>query len=304
MLADLETPSPPVTLHQLAGGWQLGDPWAVAALVLQVASLAWYGAGMARLRRRGRSWPAGRAASFGAGVACLCVALVSGLASYDDSVFTAHVMQHLLLMMVAPPLLALGAPVTLAIQASPRSAQTAFVRLVHSRVVGVLTLPLVAAALYYGAMYAGFLTSLYPYALTHSLAHHLEHLAIFAVGCLFWWPMVATDELPHRPAYPLRILAMFVGMPFEVFLGVAVMNFSRPIAPEHTLSDTHTGGAVFWVASMAITFLAALVMVAQWMRAEERQAVREDRRAAAREARRVQTWEAARAAKGAPVKDL
>ena len=94
---------------------------------------------------------------------------------------------------------------------------------------------------------------------------------------------------------------MFVGMPFEVFLGLALMNLGRPIAVEHTLFDTHAGGAVFWGASMIITFAAALVMLDQWMNQEKRAAGRRDRKASAKEARRLQMWEAAWGVKGPPV---
>jgi putative copper resistance protein D len=297
LLADADQVSPPVQVHQLLGSWQLGHVFGLVAFLLQVAAAAWYVAAVVRLRRRGRSWSAWRTTAFLAGVAALDIAVVSGLASYDDQVFVVHVVQHLVLMMVAPPLLALGAPITLAIQAARRPLQGRIVRFLHNRLVLVLTLPLVAAALYYGSMYVVFLTSFYPFSLRHPLVHDLSHVVMFALGCLFWWPMIAVDQLPNRPAFQVRIIAMFVGMPIEVFLGVVVMNFGHPIAPQHTLSDTQAGGALFWGASMLITFAAALVMLAQWMTHEERRATRHDRVVSAGEMRRREIWEAARAAK-------
>ena len=131
-----------------------------------------------------------------------------------------------------------------------------------------------AAVLYYAAMYVDFLTSFYPFSLQHPLVHNLSHVVMFVFGCLFWWPMLAVDQLPNRPSFSTRIIALFVGMPFEVFLGLAVMNMAQPIASEHTLADTHAGGAVFWGASMLITFAAALAVLGQWMRQEERSAAR------------------------------
>jgi putative copper resistance protein D len=241
-----------------------------------------------------------------AGVAVLCVAVVSGLASYDDQVFAVHIIQHLLLMMVAPPLLALGGPVTLAIQAAKRPLQVRIVRLLHHPVVRFLAMPLVGALLYYASMYASLLTSFYPYSLHHDLVHNISHVVMFVIGCLFWWPMVGVDPLPRRLTMPMRLIWMFAGMPFEVFLGVAIMNFSRPIAPEHTLADTHAGGAVFWMASMLITLAAAVVILAQWMRHEERAAARLARVggaeiASVRPARNRDFWAAAWSAKaGSP----
>jgi putative copper resistance protein D len=242
-----------------------------------------------------------------AGVVIVCVAVISGLASYDDQVFVVHIVQHLLLMMVAPPLLALGAPVTLAIQAAKRPLQGRLVRVLHHPVVRVLTTPLVGALLYYSSMYATLLTSFYPYSLHHELVHSASHVVMFLIGCVFWWPMVGLDPLPRRPTLAMRLIAVFAGMPFEVFLGVAILNSSRPIAPEHTLADTRAGGAVFWAASMLITLGGAVIILAQWMRQEERMAARpapvggRDQLASPRPARQRDFWAAAWSAKaGSP----
>ncbi|MBO0715303.1 MAG: cytochrome c oxidase assembly protein [Acidimicrobiales bacterium] len=300
-------PSPPVKLHQLLLSWQLGDPLAALAFALQVLAVLWYGGAVLRLRRRGVRWSPARSTSFVAGVVVLCVAVVSGVASYDDRVFVVHIFQHLLLMMVAPPLLALGAPVTLAIQAARRPLQGRIVRLLHRRVVRFLATPLFSGLLYYASMYAILLTPYYRYSLQHELVHDASHVVMLLIGCLFWWPMIGIDPLPNRPTLAMRLIWIFAGMPFEVFLGVAIMNFSRPIAPEHTVADTHAGGAVFWVASMLVTLAAAVVILAQWMPQEERETLRQARAgsregtAAARPARQRDFWAAAWSAKaGSP----
>jgi putative copper resistance protein D len=301
LLADDIQPSPPVQVHDLLTAWQFGKWFSLIAFVLQVVVAVWYLGAVRRLRRRGRSWSAWRTAAFLSGVLALDIAIVSGLASYDDSVFYVHVIQHLVLMMVAPPLLALGAPITLAMQAAKRPLQTRIVNLLHQPVVRILTLPLVAAVLYYGSMYVFFLTGFYAFSLRHPGVHDASHLVMFVLGCCFWWPMVAVDQLPNRPAFSTRIIAIFVGMPLEVFLGLAILNLGSPIAPQHTLSDTHAGGALFWGASMLITFGAAMIILNQWMRQEERAGARRDRQPSVREARRLEMWQAAWGAKGPPV---
>lgn len=300
-------PSPPVKLHQLLLSWQFGDPLAALAFSFQVLAVLWYGGAVLRLRRRGVHWSPARTTAFIAGIVVLCVAVVSGLASYDDEVFVIHIIQHLLLMMVAPPLLALGSPVTLAIQAAKRPLQGRLVRLVHHPVVRVLATPLFSGVLYYVSMYAFLLTPFYRYSLQHPLVHDASHLAMLAVGCLFWWPMVGIDPLTHRPTLAMRLIWIFAGMPFEVFLGVAIMNFAKPIAPEHTLADTHAGGAVFWVVSMLITLAAAVIILAQWIRQEERATLRHARApdragiAASGSTRQRDFWAAAWSAKaGSP----
>jgi cytochrome c oxidase assembly factor CtaG len=197
--------------------------------------------------------------------------------------------------------------VTLAIQAAKRPLQGRLVRLLHHRVVRVLAAPVLSGVLYYASMYAILLTPFYPYSLHHELVHDAGHVVMLLIGCLFWWPMVGLDPLPNRPTLAMRLIGIFAGMPFEVFLGVAIMNFSRPIAPEHTLADTHAGGAVFWVASMLVTLAAAVVILAQWIRQEERATVRQARAgdrdgiAAGRPTRQRDFWAAAWTAKaGSP----
>src|SRR5579872_5676284 len=130
--------SPPVRLHELLTGWQT-DPLSLVALAVDATVVVLYLVGVRTLARRGRSWSRWRTTSFLGGVALVVVAVNSGLASYDDSVFRIHVIQHLLLMNGAPVLFALGAPMTLALQASDRRVQRGLLRILHSRVFGILT---------------------------------------------------------------------------------------------------------------------------------------------------------------------
>lgn len=271
--------SPPIHLHTLIDGFQFGSGTADVAFALQVLTAGLYLWGWRRLARRGRRWPAARAAAFLGGVLVLFIALVSGLASYDDSNFSAHVVQHMLLMMVAPPLLALGAPVTMALQASRRPVQSRLARILHTRGLVLLTAPLVIAPLYYASMWVDMQSSFYRYSLTHPFAHDASHVVMFSLGCLFWWPLVGLDELPRRPHPGVRLAMVALGMPFESFLAIALMNVSEPMAPNHTLADTHNGGSIFWIGAMSVTAVAILVAGAWWMRSEDREAVRADRRA-------------------------
>lgn len=272
--------SPPVRLHTLVTAFQFGHWAAALAFAFQIVAAGLYLWGVRRLARRGRPWPAIRTLAFMAGLFVLFVALVSGVASYDSEVFTVHVVQHLLIMMLAPPLLSLAAPVTLALQAGPRTLQTRLLRVLRSGPVEILSRPVLAASLYYVSMWIDMQTSFYPYSLEHPLVHNASHLAMFVFGCLFWWPVLGVDELPHRLGHPARFMLLAVGMPFESFLAIALMSTRSTIAPEHSLSDTHLGGSVFWVGAMTVTAVAVLVCGLQWMRSDERDAVRADRRPA------------------------
>lgn len=273
------TPSE-VTAHTLLTGFQTG-PLALLADGLEVLALVLYGLAMARMARKGRGWAASAAGFFGAGVLLVWVAIGSGLAAYDESNVTMHVIQHVLLMMVAPPLLALGRPVTLASQALGRRAQVTLLKIVHSRLVALLSFPVVAWLLYYGTMYVYFTTSVYPYSVAHPLFHDATHLWFFLVGYLYWQPLVGLDPVRWRLPYPARIASLFFGMPFEAFLGISIASLPYPIAPINTLGDTHAGGDALWVLSMAATGLCLAALVVQWFRHLERQTPREDRRAQA-----------------------
>ena len=267
-----------VTFHGLLTAWQT-DPLALTALTITLSAGVVYLVGMRRLAHvKGRCWPRWRAAVFLAGLAVIVVAVNSGLASYDDTDFAAHVVQHLLLMSAAPPLLALGAPVTLALQAAPRRAKTPLLKILHSPPLRLLHSPGVPVVVLLGTMYGYFLTPLYPYSLVHPLFHDLTHLGFLAAGCVYWWPIVGADPLPGRLGYPARLGLLVPPIPFDAFLGIAIMTMGRPIAPQNSLGDTHAGGAILWGFGELFTFAALAVIFVQWAAADERRQAREDRR--------------------------
>ena len=217
-------------------------------------------------------------AAFSAGIVVVFVAVGSGFAAYDTVSVTVHVIQHVLLMMVAPPLLALGKPVTLLTQAASRANQVRVLKVVHSPVVAALPFPVVAWFLYYGTMYAYFMTGLYAYSISHPLFHDATHLWFFAVGYLFWHPIVGLDPARWRWPHPVRMASLFLGMPFEAFLGIGIAQLPRPLDQINTLAATHSAGDTFWIVSMMATGLCLAVVVLQWFRQLDRETVRVDRR--------------------------
>ncbi len=276
-LAFGQAPHPAVSTHILLTGIQTG-PLSLVADAVELIVLALYGVGVRRLARRGRPWPLWHTAVFVVGMVAMWVAVGSGLAAYDDVNVSMHVIQHVLLMMVAPPLIALGKPVTLATQAANRANQVRILKVVHSRVVGVLTFPVVAWFLYYGTMYVFFMTGVYPYSVAHPLFHDGTHLWFFAVGYLYWHPLVGLDPARWRWPPLVRAVSLFMGMPFEVFLGIALTQLPTPLAPINTLANTHQAGDTFWILAMVTTGGWLAVVLFQWFRQLERETVREDRR--------------------------
>jgi putative copper resistance protein D len=251
-----------------------------AALVIGLAGW-WYLSAARRLAARGRRWPRRRTIPYLGGLVVLAIATQSGVAAADTTSFTAHVVQHLLLGMAAPVLLALGAPVTLALQSSQRELRARLIKLLHSQPVRVITHPVTAWAVFGGSMFALYFTGLYAATLRSTALHDLTHLVFVTAGCLFFWPVVSLDPLPHRLPYGGRMLYVLVALPFHTIIGVALTTQTQLIAPGLTLTDQQTGAGILWTAGELLGLVAMMIVAAQWMSAEEREALRQDRRLAA-----------------------
>ncbi len=266
-------------------------PQVVPLLLVAVLGTA-YLVGVRRLRARGDAWPVGRTLAFGAGgLGSFAVATVSGLAAYDESLFAVHMAQHMLLVMVTPVLLALGAPVTLALRTLPRRPRQVLLALLHSRPVALLSFPLLGWLLFVGSPFALYFSGWYEATLSSALLHELLHVHFLLTGALFFWPLLGVDPVPGRVSAPLRMLLVVATLPFHAFLGVAVMSVEPDgrglLAADHYLAlhplseavaQQEAGGGLLWATGELVGVLLLAVMTVQWMRASEREAVREDRR--------------------------
>ncbi len=271
--------SPPVQVHQLFAGWQT-DWMSFVALAIELGIALVYVLAVVRLARRGRRWSPWRTASFLLGTLAVVVAIQSGLASYDDSVFKMHVLQHLLLMNVGPIFYALGAPVTLALQASERKTQRRILKVLHSKAVEFITHPLLVLINFAGTMLIFFLTPFYQFSLEHPLLHEFTHLHFLVSGLLYWWLVVGVDPSRWRLSFPAKLGYLAVGIPTTVILGLALTQTNASIAPLfHTVSDTHAGGAILWIIGELFTLGAMAIIVIQWMVVDNRAALRGDRSA-------------------------
>jgi putative copper resistance protein D len=265
-------------------------------VILIGLSVGWYVWSVRRLAARGRAWPAVRTASFLLAQLLLVVALVSGLASYDDTNFTIHTIQHIFVGMLAPIFLALSAPITLALQASNRQVQTTLLKVLHSRPARVLTNPLVTWPLYGISLFVLYLTNLYAFSLDHGAVHQLIHVHLLVVGCLFFWPAIAVDPMPRPLNHGLRIAYLMLALPFHTLLGMSLESQTTPIAPGISLPDLHAGGGLMWVAGEATGLLCTLAVFVSWLRTDERAARRNDRVGEAAAAAQLAHWRATREA--------
>jgi putative membrane protein len=269
---------PAITLHTLLTDWT-GGPFAALVAVGLAAIAGWYVLSVRRLAGRGRRWSGWRTASFMAGLVAVELALGSSVASLSDFTFTSHVLQHLLLMIIAPPLAALGAPMTLLLQTSGRPVKRVALRGLHSGAFHVLSHPVPVFFLYYLSMYAFFLTGALGYAMAHMWLMDLINLGFLGGATLFWWPMVGLDPIPGGGLDPgFKIINLLIGVPIESFLGIALLMKSTSVAPIYTLTSTHTGGGVLWAATEVATIGALLPIYVQWTRADARRAARIDAR--------------------------
>jgi cytochrome c oxidase assembly factor CtaG len=286
-------PVQPLTPSRLLTGWHL-DP-VMAALLLAAAAAYLYGVWV--LHRRRDPWPWPRSLSFVVlGLGSAAVATQSALGAYDTVLLSVHMVQHMLLSMVAPVFLALGAPVTLALRTLTRTPRGWLLALLHSRVAKVLSFPAVAFALYVLSPWALYMTEWYDATLRSAYLHEALHVHFVAVGALFFWPLLGVDPVPGRVAYPFRLLTVFATLPFHAFLGVTVMGMSSLIAGEWYTSldrdwgptpaqDQEIAGGLLWGSGDVVGLVLFGVLFVQWVRESQREARREDRRLDRLEAR-------------------
>ena len=264
----------------------------VLPLVGLVLALCLYLRGVARLRARGDAWPWARTLNFCVlGLGTVAFALFSGLGTYDTSLFGAHMVQHMLLSMVATVFLALGAPITLALRTLPRRPRALLLSVLHSRVAKVVTFPLIPWLLFVGSPFALYFSGWYPATLAHPLLHELMHVHFLVVGSMFFWPLLGIDPVPGRVSHPFRMLLLFATLPFHAFLGIAIMSVPESgaglIARQHYLAihsvpeavfQQQVAGGLLWSSGDIIGLMFLIIVLAQWMKASDREAVREDRR--------------------------
>lgn len=281
-LADL----PPFTLSRVFTAWSL-DPF-LTVVTVWVTGLYLFGVYV--LRSRGDSWPLARTLSFVVpGMGAFFFATSSGLGTYDTSLLSVHMVQHMILSMMVPLFLALGAPVTLMLRTLPARPRRWLLALLHSRPAAVLSFAPLTFLLFVISPWALYFTGWYDASLHSTYVHEMMHLHLVLVGSLFFWPLLGIDPVPGRVQYPLRLLLVVLTLPFHAFLGVTIMGQkdliggswypSLPMAwlPDPA-ADQHVAGGILWASGDVVGLVFLAVLFTQWARASMREAKREDRR--------------------------
>ncbi len=220
------------------------------------------------------------------------LALVSPVDAYAEVSFSVHMVQHLLLSVVAPGLLAIGAPITLALRTLPAPAAGALAAVMRSRAVSILANPIVGWSLFVGVPIFVHTSRLFDRALTSSAWHALEHGLWIAAALIYWWPIVGVDPSPHRMGHGARLLSLALAMPFMSFLALAIYTADVPLYPAYAslpppwgpgaLADQRNAAAMMWVAGNLTLVVAMLLVAASWKRHDDerqrRLEMREDAR--------------------------
>ncbi|MEW2292398.1 cytochrome c oxidase assembly protein [Streptomyces sp. NPDC006743] len=282
---------PPFTLGR--GLEWSADPFFLVACLL---GLGLYGWGVVRLRRRGDSWPVGRTIAYVVGVLTVALVMCTKLNDYGMVMFSVHMVQHMVISMLSPILILLGAPITLALRALPVAAvrgrkgpRELLLALLHSRYVRIITHPAFTIPLFVASLYALYFTPIFDFLMGSRAGHIAMMVHFLAVGVAFFWPIMGIDPGPHRPGYLMRMLELFAGMPFHAFFGIALMMGSTPMVDTFrnppaslgidALSDQTAAGGIAWAFSEVPSVLVLLALLFQWYRSEQRQARRKDRAA-------------------------
>jgi cytochrome c oxidase assembly factor CtaG len=255
--------------------WQT-DWVSVTGIVLELVAVAAYCYGVARVSARGRRWPAFRTVSFVFGTASLALVLQSGFAAYDDDLLWVHMTQHLVLMMVAAPLLAMGAPVRLCFAAGSASVRHFVAEILHDPSMRLITGTTAAVLLpldYFGSMAVYLLTPLYRLSELNQGFHEFVHVYFLACGLMFWVPMLGQDPVAWRPTLRLKLALVTAGVPIYVAISAAMFAEGSFISPEHSLADIHRGAFAMLVGGVVLTLAGDALVV--WCERRRTSAIRQ-----------------------------
>jgi putative copper resistance protein D len=282
-------PPPAPTWPEVLLLWSF-DPVVVVPVALAIGGYLW------AVRRVNRAHPLThvprlRIATWLLGMLAIVIALMSPIEAYDTSLFSVHMVQHVLLTVVAAPLLALGAPITLLLRfARPDVRKRWILPVLHSRPLRLISFPVVTWLLFAGYMWVSHFSNLFELSLENPLIHRIEHVGYLVTALLFWWPAVAADPSPWRMRHPNRLLYTFLQMPQNTFLGVVIYSASVPLYPFYAnavrdwgpsvIDDQRLAGGIMWITGDVVFMLATMLILRGLLRHEERQTAAIDARVA------------------------
>ncbi|MGV0848808.1 cytochrome c oxidase assembly protein [Mycolicibacterium phlei] len=283
----------PPTVSRLLFDWRFDLIYGTAAVVFAIVYLV----GVRRLHKRGDAWPVGRTVGWLCGCAALLIATSSGLGRYMPVMFSVHMIGHMILSMLVPILLVLGAPMTLALRVLPAAGRDEppgprewLLAGLHSRYSRFFTQPIVATIMFVAGFYGLYFGGLFEAAADNHAAHVLMNLHFLLSGYLFYWVVIGIDPAPRQLPQLGKLAMVFASLPLHAFFGVVLMGMKTVLAepfyrslqlPWNTdlLRDQQTGGSIAWAAGEFPLILVMAALLIQWRRADQRTAKRLDRAA-------------------------
>lgn len=225
--------------------------------------------------RKAENWAKARTIAFFAGLVTTFIATQSVVGVYDMEYFADHMVQHLLLIMVAAPLFALSAPLDLAYEVSGETKRAFF----DSRFMKIVTHPLFGFVAYFVFIPATHLTNLFNLMMQHESVHHAEQIAFLIIGYLFFRAAFGLERgvTIHRG---LRLVFVMAAVPVDTFTGLALAMSSHNPFPGYLqsspmgstnasiLQNVHLGGAVMWIGGDALMLLACIPIAVAWVKWE------------------------------------
>ena len=290
LIAGMPTPPQPSIINVL----KLYNPDALM-IALLITAVALYIKGVSVLKSRGDSWPVGRTIAFASGIALIDFATSGGLGVYALFSFEYHMMAHMLLGMIAPIGLVLGAPITLALRTLPqgrnseeRGVRALALTALHSRYSVILTNPVTALALFDGSLFVLYFTDLFGNLMGNHAGHLLMNIHFILAGFLFFHVIIGIDPNPRKYPHIVRIVILFGAMSLHAFFSVALMSETTLIDGGYygslntswlpdLLLDQNRGGTIGWAMGEIPIILALIATFILWVRDDKRETVRIDR---------------------------
>jgi cytochrome c oxidase assembly factor CtaG/putative copper export protein len=289
-IVGINTPGEP-TLSRVLFGYE-PNSLIIGVLVLLVAL---YIKGVVVLTKRGDKWPVGRTVAFALGISAVDFATSGGLGLYANFSFSYHMISHMVIGMIAPIGLVLGAPITLALRTLPqarnpqeRGIRGSLIAVLHSRIGIIFTNPIVALIIFDGSLFALYFTDLFAVMMGSHVGHLLMTLHFLAAGYLFFSVIIGVDPNPRKIPHLLRIVVLFAAMSIHAFFSVALMSTTTLIDKGYyaslqtpwisdLLADQKLGGSIGWAMGEVPILLALIATFIQWMRDDSRESKRLDR---------------------------
>ncbi|MDY3127201.1 MAG: cytochrome c oxidase assembly protein, partial [Corynebacterium sp.] len=276
--------------------------WAMFRFDLMFGTLglvlaAAYGYALYMNKQRGLDWSAWRTTWFMLGALSLTVVMSTGIGMYIPALYSMHMLGHMVLSMVIPLFLVLGAPLTLVMQAfepgqpGTPSLHDWVVAFVHSKTLRYLTHPVVNLLQFLVVFYALYLSfDFYHLAISEHTGHVLMNWAFLVSGYVYFWEVVGPDPLPHRRPTLIRLGVLFASMPIHLFMGVYLMQLTEILGVEYyqqlglpwnpdLLADQRVGGGVAWGFGQFPLALVFGKLFLDWLRDDRSEAVSHDLKA-------------------------